>query len=81
MSTLKEQRLKANRELAEILIDAVENMADQRFSQILQNLGFVKSHTVHTVGMTGHPTTEQAWRNEFYLEPMDLLRRVKSDGT
>ncbi len=42
-----------------------------RFSQILQNFGFVKAER------PAHPDQRISWQNEFYMEPQDVLKRVK----
>jgi len=64
-------RLQANKKLLKILKELVINNPDQRFSQVLQNLGFVKpSRPVRDLGMI-------EWQNEFYLESEELLKRVK----
>jgi hypothetical protein len=59
----------ANRELVEILKALVESYPDLRFSQILANYGYA--------------TREGAsyWVNDFYLESVDLLERVKKETT
>jgi hypothetical protein len=71
-----QERLKANKELAELLAKLVEENPNQRFSQILKNFGFVK----HT-----RPAKQETcdnhninWKDEFYEEPQKILERVKA---
>lgn len=63
-------RLEANVELSTILNDLMLKNPDLRFSQILYAYGFVKPN---------RPTKDagEAWQNEFYLEPEEVLKRVK----
>ena len=75
---LKEDRIAANRDLAEIIMEAVENHADMRFGQLLDYLGIVRP-LEHTGGAI-RTTPTRAWQDEFYLEPMELLKRVKESG-
>lgn len=64
------ERQKANKELANILLEVIQNNPTQRFSQILVNYGFVKPN---------RPTKDRGdnWQNEFYEEPQKILQRVK----
>lgn len=67
-------RQRANRELLEHLILLVEKHPDQRFGQLLQNAGFLDAldFGAYVPGWGG-----PAWKNEFYLEPQELLKRVQ----
>lgn len=64
-------RAEANFKLIQELITLTVKYPDQRFSQLLQNYGFIKPHrAVKDPGRI-------EWQNEFYLEGEDLLKRVK----
>ena len=66
------ERLKENRILIENLKTLVEKHPEQRFSQILLNFGFVKQ--------VKSPNEEKLyWKNEFYIEPDDVIKRLKLD--
>lgn len=67
--TFDRERRDANMELLNILIKLVTDNPDQRFSQILQNYGFISNND-----SVEDPTS---WRNEFYAEPMGILKRVQ----
>lgn len=61
------KRQLANKELVDILYDLVIDNPDLRFSQILHAFNFVDN-------------SEDAimqWKNEFYVEPEEILKRVK----
>lgn len=60
------RRLTANQELVKILDLLVQNNPDLRFSQILQNYGFINPSN----------TNDKEWLNEFYTEPEKVLERV-----
>jgi len=64
-------RQSANARLVAILADAVVRYPDQRFGQLLRNLGFVLE--------TAHLPNAKLWCNEFYLEPQKLLERVERE--
>lgn len=60
-----------NFELLSILRDLVNKYEDLRFGQLLQSFGFIKpERAVKDPGRIN-------WQNEFYLEPSELLERVK----
>lgn len=59
-------RQEMNRALVRHLAALVEAYPDQRFGQLLQNHGFI------------HRYDDGPWQNEFYLEPDDLLKRVRA---
>lgn len=64
-------RLDCNKDLLALLEDLIDAYPDQRFSQILQNYGFIKP---------GRPVKDPGriyWQNEFNIEPDELLERVK----
>lgn len=65
-------RQKNNKELLAILNELVDNFPDQRFSQILQNYGFVKQ-----TRPAKPDTFDVNWLNEYYSEPEYVLERVK----
>lgn len=60
-----------NFQLAAILVELIKEYPDQRFSQILQNYGFIKPNRP--------ANAEQAidWQNEYYTESDFVLERVK----
>lgn len=60
-----------NFQLAAILIELIKEYPDQRFSQILQNYGFIKPNR------PTNPDVRVDWQNEFYEEPEVILERVK----
>lgn len=64
-------RQAANLHLATILIELIKEYPDQRFSQILQNYGFIKPNRA------ADPLVRVDWQNEFYEEPDVILERVK----
>lgn len=65
-------RLECNRELLAILSDYLEENPDMRFSQALINLNIVQEQP------DGHLGYERfSWKDEFYLESVELLWRVK----
>jgi hypothetical protein len=53
-----------NKALLKILECLIEENPDARFSQLLENYEFVSQDNVGT------------WKDEFYLEPGELLKRV-----
>lgn len=63
-------RKESNIDLLNRLEYLIEKHPDMRFSQILQNFGFVKpQRAVRDPGRI-------SWQNEFYIEGSDLLTRV-----
>lgn len=58
-------RKEANIKLLEILTETINKHEDIRFSQALVNLDVVKY------------LGDNTWVNEYYLEPIDLLKRVE----
>lgn len=62
-------RADANFELLGILSQHLVENPQIRFGQALRNLGFVKE----SIGMGG----DSIWRDEFSVEPTELLKRVK----
>lgn len=64
----------ANLELIFILVRLVQNNPQMRFSQILVNFGFVKNELQHDDVFI---TKLGPWKDEFYLESKDLLKRIK----
>lgn len=61
----------ANYQLVRILVDLIKDNPEQRFSQILQNYGFIKPNR------PTNPEVRIDWQNEFYEEPEVVLERVK----
>jgi hypothetical protein len=61
-------RINANRAIIAILLTYVEKHPQLRFSQLMQMLGVVEGEGEHTM----------LWHNDFYLEPEELLRRIKN---
>lgn len=64
-------RKEATMELLQILGQLILEHPEQRFSQILSNYGFVKANR------PASPEQRIDWQNEFYLEPVALLKRVQ----
>lgn len=71
-SEFDRQRQEANLELAAILVQLLTKHGSQRFSQVLRNYGFVRE--TRPVKPDAHWVD---WKNEFNLEPQELLKRVK----
>ena len=67
-------RQTSNQHLLNILQELIKENPTQRFSQILQNYGFIDTTTIPT-------TFEPQWVNEFYKEPEVILDRVKRKVT
>ena len=63
-------RQSQNEELVKVLNNLVKDNPDLRFSQILYVFRFVKAN---------RPTRDAGdnWQNEFYVEPEEILKRVK----
>ncbi len=59
-----------------ILSDYLKKYPDIRFSQALLNLNIVKQLDVQPRHPNDWP--DQRWADEFYLEPEDLLKRIKA---
>lgn len=68
-------RLETNRRLVEILNRLVENNPDLRFGQILRNSSFVRE--TRAVNPQSPASNHIDWRNEFYMESLELLERVE----
>lgn len=62
-------RKEANMEIIRLLVNYINENPDQRFSQVLLNLGAV------TYDMTLPGAS--VWLNEFYKEPLAVLERMK----
>ena len=71
-SEFDRQRQEANLELAAILVQLLMKHGHQRFSQVLRNYGFVKE--TRPVKPDNYLVD---WKNEFNMEPQELLKRVK----
>lgn len=69
------ERREATVELLRILGRLVAKHPEQRFSQILQNYGFVKGTRPINPAKAAEFRVE--WQNEFYMEPVELLKRVQ----
>lgn len=52
---------------------------DQRFGQILSNLGVIEEEVVEDVTKRGENKRiyTTLWKNHFYEEPIEMLRRIK----
>lgn len=69
-------RQQANYQLTNLLHEIVKKYPDLRFSQILQNFDYIKVQEIK--GMNAGGTYHYlVWKDEFYLEPQDLLKRVE----
>ncbi len=66
-------RLKENQALLEYLKAYIDVHPNQRFSQILNNYGFVRNTEDSAVGTAYNMN----WKDEFYLESDKLLERVE----
>jgi hypothetical protein len=67
-----DQKRKANNQkLVDILQKLVNENPSQRFSQILQNFGFIKPNR------PANSDLRIDWQNEFYSEPQDIITRVE----
>lgn len=64
-------RKETNQKLVDILQKLVNENPSQRFSQILQNYGFIKPNR------PANPDQRIDWQNEFYMEPQQVLERVE----
>lgn len=69
-------REQANNELIHELIQLVNKHPDLRFGQILQNFNFVETKEVNETVDSGRKSFSLYWKDEFYLESTDLLKRV-----
>ena len=63
------QRKESTLQLLQILGQLILEHPEQRFGQILQNYGFVSHYDEND---------PYAWNNEFYMEPVALLKRVQA---
>jgi hypothetical protein len=61
-------RQEANRLIVKILADQVEKQPDIRFSQLMRNCGVVDEDIIEP---------QLIWRNEFNLEPQELIKRIR----
>ena len=68
-------RQEATMELLQILGQLILENPHLRFSQILDNYGFVKP--ARPINPAHAEQFNVQWQNEFYMEPVDLLKRVK----
>lgn len=69
-------RRKANEQLLLCLSILIDENPEQRFSQILQNYGFIQP-----LDVTLHQSIKSAykvWKNEFNAEPQQVLERVRA---
>ncbi len=71
--SLQDERLTANMELTELLMELVMENPDMRFSQILSGFGFIKDESY----ADAYGGWMSMWRNESNLEPINVLTRVK----
>lgn len=67
-------RLEANREILRILAERVEAQPEVRFGQLLRNMAAVLERVDATTGGI-------VWKDEFYLESTDLLKRIEKFGS
>lgn len=65
-------RLNANRQIVGLLAALVETYPDMRFTQILANADVLK-YDPHSSGI-------KVIRDEYYLEPAELLERIKKSS-
>ena len=70
-----EERKQATLELLAILTELIVKHPEQRFSQILRNYGFVRE--TRPIKAERGEMLGVDWKNEFSLEPVELLKRVK----
>lgn len=70
-------RREANLKLREILEQLIFKHPEQRFSQILQNYGFVNERQLVEAVRNGTEYETTVWDNEALLEPVALLKRVQ----
>ena len=70
-------RKEATMELLQILGQLILENPSMRFSQILSNYGFVNSERVTISAGRGYEYETLVWTEEFYLEPVALLKRVQ----
>ena len=70
-------RLEANLALLEALKDLINTYPDQRFSQLLENHAFVQHNSAEY--SEGYISKTAYWTDEFFLEPEQLLNRVKAN--
>jgi len=68
---LKDERLKANIQLLEILRSLIYSYPNQRFNQILSNFDFVNQCAIPGIGA-------MEWADDYYLEPKVVLERVNT---
>lgn len=76
IKTHMQDRYKANMELVETLRAMLMAYPDMRFGQVLCNFGFVSLEEIKD-GMPNGPIL--AWTDEYHLEPMVLIERVKKE--
>lgn len=76
MDKLTKERFECNMVLIDILKEYLKEHKDIRFSQALSNLDFVKK-VQHTNECGDEGFEYQYWKDEFYLESKDLLKRIK----
>lgn len=65
------KRKEATLTLLHLLSKIIMEHPEQRFSQILQNYGFVKPNR------PANPDQRIDWQNEFYTEPQEIIKRVQ----
>lgn len=68
------ERQKINQELAITLLTLIKQCPDMRFSQILQNFGFVDVIELHK---NIQEFNGNVWADEFFKEPKEILKRVQ----
>lgn len=73
MSNLQDDRIAANITLGQRLFELIQKYSEMRFGQILVNFEFVSTNPIYYHGSQPHN-----WSDEFYLEPMELLKRVEA---
>jgi len=76
MDKIINQRKQANDKLVKRLKELIDKFPDQRFGQILRNYGFISETRVK---QKPGEWEQQKWTNEFSLEPVALLARVKKE--
>jgi len=68
---LNSKRKEANEAILKKLTEYLQANPGMRFNQALSNLKIVEESGDYYNGMTYY------WENEYYTEPMDILKRMK----
>lgn len=76
---LNQKRLEDNTKLWLLLGDIIAKNPELRFSQILQNYGFVDKEKAVIAHANDRQSIDNIWVNEYYTEPNTILQRVKEE--